>query len=127
MASIQAAVPDARVEIRELDLADTSSIRAFAQKFLQGTALDWLIGWFIDWLLGSSRIHNFKIRIIVFNFFGTNIRPFGKRMFCEFYSGSTNILPTCLSVQPIEHDHPGKVPYKYYICIYNSKYLSVIT
>ncbi|XP_059908856.1 retinol dehydrogenase 12 isoform X1 [Gadus macrocephalus] len=35
LASIQAACPGAQVEVRELDLADTSSIRAFAQKFLQ--------------------------------------------------------------------------------------------
>lgn len=35
-ASIQASYPEARVEVRELDLADTCSIRAFAQKFLRG-------------------------------------------------------------------------------------------
>lgn len=33
-ASIQATYPKAQVEVRELDLADTCSIRAFAQKFL---------------------------------------------------------------------------------------------
>ncbi|XP_037342275.2 retinol dehydrogenase 12 isoform X2 [Pungitius pungitius] len=32
--SIRAAYPEAQVEVRELDLADTCSIRAFAQKFL---------------------------------------------------------------------------------------------
>ncbi|KAM8915646.1 retinol dehydrogenase 12 [Spinachia spinachia] len=32
--SIRAACPEAKVEVRELDLADTCSIRAFAQKFL---------------------------------------------------------------------------------------------
>ncbi|XP_056283221.1 retinol dehydrogenase 12 isoform X1 [Pseudoliparis swirei] len=32
--AIRAAHPEARVEVRELDLADTCSIRAFAQKFL---------------------------------------------------------------------------------------------
>ncbi len=36
-ASIRAACPQAEVEVRELDLADTCSIRAFAQKFLRGT------------------------------------------------------------------------------------------
>lgn len=35
-ASIRAAHPKAQVEVRELDLADTCSIRAFAQKFLSG-------------------------------------------------------------------------------------------
>lgn len=35
-ASIRAACPNAQVEVRELDLADTCSIRAFAQKFLRG-------------------------------------------------------------------------------------------
>lgn len=35
-ASIRASYPEARVEVRELDLADTCSIRAFAQKFLRG-------------------------------------------------------------------------------------------
>ena len=35
-ASIRAANPDADVEVRELDLADTCSIRAFAQEFLRG-------------------------------------------------------------------------------------------
>lgn len=35
-ASIRAAHPKAQVEVRELDLADTCSIRAFAQKFLRG-------------------------------------------------------------------------------------------
>ncbi|CAG12314.1 unnamed protein product, partial [Tetraodon nigroviridis] len=35
-ASIRAACPKATVEVRELDLADTCSIRAFAQKFLRG-------------------------------------------------------------------------------------------
>lgn len=35
-ASIRAAYPKAQVEVRELDLADTCSIRAFAQKFLRG-------------------------------------------------------------------------------------------
>ena len=35
-ASIRAACPEATVEVRELDLADTCSIRAFAQKFLKG-------------------------------------------------------------------------------------------
>lgn len=35
-ASIRAAHPKAHVEVRELDLADTCSIRAFAQKFLSG-------------------------------------------------------------------------------------------
>lgn len=35
-ASIRAAHPKAEVEVRELDLADTCSIRAFAQKFLSG-------------------------------------------------------------------------------------------
>ncbi|XP_049596871.1 retinol dehydrogenase 12 isoform X1 [Syngnathus scovelli] len=34
-ASIRAASPEAQVEVRELDLADTSSIRSFAQQFLQ--------------------------------------------------------------------------------------------
>ncbi|XP_068607979.1 retinol dehydrogenase 12 [Brachionichthys hirsutus] len=34
-ASIRNAHPEARVEVRELDLADTCSIRAFAQKFLR--------------------------------------------------------------------------------------------
>ncbi|XP_034431547.1 retinol dehydrogenase 12 isoform X2 [Hippoglossus hippoglossus] len=34
-ASIRAAYPDADVEVRELDLADTCSIRAFAQEFLR--------------------------------------------------------------------------------------------
>ncbi|KAM9707298.1 retinol dehydrogenase 12 isoform 2-T2 [Menidia menidia] len=34
-ASIRAAHPGARVEVRELDLADTCSIRAFAQRFLR--------------------------------------------------------------------------------------------
>uniref|UniRef100_A0A3Q3WHW6 Uncharacterized protein n=1 Tax=Mola mola TaxID=94237 RepID=A0A3Q3WHW6_MOLML len=34
-ASIRAANPKAQVEVRELDLADTCSIRAFAQKFLR--------------------------------------------------------------------------------------------
>ncbi|XP_053289991.1 retinol dehydrogenase 12 isoform X2 [Pleuronectes platessa] len=34
-ASIRAANPDADVEVRELDLADTCSIRAFAQEFLR--------------------------------------------------------------------------------------------
>ncbi|KAI3367124.1 hypothetical protein L3Q82_008196 [Scortum barcoo] len=34
-ASIRAACPQAQVEVRELDLADTCSIRAFAQKFLR--------------------------------------------------------------------------------------------
>uniref|UniRef100_A0AAQ4RRL8 Retinol dehydrogenase 12 n=1 Tax=Gasterosteus aculeatus aculeatus TaxID=481459 RepID=A0AAQ4RRL8_GASAC len=34
--SIRAAHPEAQVEVRELDLADTCSIRAFAQKFLGG-------------------------------------------------------------------------------------------
>ncbi|XP_040916544.1 retinol dehydrogenase 12 [Toxotes jaculatrix] len=34
-ASIRAAYPKAQVEVRELDLADTCSIRAFAQKFLR--------------------------------------------------------------------------------------------
>ncbi|CAI5695627.1 retinol dehydrogenase 12 [Oreochromis niloticus] len=34
-ASIRASYPEARVEVRELDLADTCSIRAFAQKFLR--------------------------------------------------------------------------------------------
>ncbi|KAJ3613739.1 hypothetical protein NHX12_019985 [Muraenolepis orangiensis] len=32
---IQASCPDAQLELRQLDLADTSSVRAFAQKFLQ--------------------------------------------------------------------------------------------
>lgn len=35
-ASIRAEYPKAQVEVRELDLADTCSIRAFAQKFLRG-------------------------------------------------------------------------------------------
>lgn len=35
-ASIRAAQPAAQVEVRQLDLADTCSIRAFAQKFLRG-------------------------------------------------------------------------------------------
>lgn len=35
-AGIRAACPEARVEVRELDLADTCSIRAFAQKLLRG-------------------------------------------------------------------------------------------
>lgn len=35
-ASIRAACPEAVVEVRELDLADTCAIRAFAQKFLRG-------------------------------------------------------------------------------------------
>lgn len=35
-ASIRAAYPKAQVEVWELDLADTCSIRAFAQKFLRG-------------------------------------------------------------------------------------------
>ncbi|KAA8581822.1 hypothetical protein FQN60_008562 [Etheostoma spectabile] len=35
-ASMRAAYPEAKVEVRELDLADTCSIRAFAQKFLRG-------------------------------------------------------------------------------------------
>lgn len=35
-ASIRAACPRADVEVRELDLADACSIRAFAQKFLRG-------------------------------------------------------------------------------------------
>ncbi|XP_037097260.1 retinol dehydrogenase 12 isoform X2 [Syngnathus acus] len=34
-ASIRAASPEAQVEVRELDLADTSSIRSFAQQFLR--------------------------------------------------------------------------------------------
>uniref|UniRef100_A0A668W5D8 NADP-retinol dehydrogenase n=2 Tax=Oreochromis aureus TaxID=47969 RepID=A0A668W5D8_OREAU len=34
-ASIRASYPEAQVEVRELDLADTCSIRAFAQKFLR--------------------------------------------------------------------------------------------
>lgn len=34
--SIRAACPNAQVEVRELDLADTCSIRAFAQQFLGG-------------------------------------------------------------------------------------------
>ncbi|XP_015246115.1 PREDICTED: retinol dehydrogenase 12 isoform X2 [Cyprinodon variegatus] len=34
-ASIRAAYPEAKVEVRELDLADTCSIRAFAQKLLR--------------------------------------------------------------------------------------------
>lgn len=35
-ASIRAAHAEAQVEVRELDLADTCSIQAFAQKFLRG-------------------------------------------------------------------------------------------
>lgn len=35
-ASIRASYPKADVEVRELDLADTCSIRAFAQKLLRG-------------------------------------------------------------------------------------------
>lgn len=35
-ASIRAVYPDAQLDVRELDLADTSSIRAFAQHFLRG-------------------------------------------------------------------------------------------
>lgn len=35
-ATIRASYPEAQVEVRELDLADTCSIRAFAQKFLKG-------------------------------------------------------------------------------------------
>lgn len=35
-ASIRAVCHSAQVEVRELDLADTCSIRAFAQKFLRG-------------------------------------------------------------------------------------------
>lgn len=38
-ASIRAAHPKAQVEVRELDLADTCSIRAFAQKFLRGKVI----------------------------------------------------------------------------------------
>lgn len=37
-AEIRTRVGGAKVEVRELDLADTSSIRAFAQKFLKGNA-----------------------------------------------------------------------------------------
>lgn len=37
-ASIRAANPKAQVEVHELDLADTCSIRAFAQMFLRGDA-----------------------------------------------------------------------------------------
>ena len=39
-AHIRAVYSDARVEVRELDLADTCSIRAFAQKFLSGASSD---------------------------------------------------------------------------------------
>lgn len=35
-ASIRGAYPPALVEVRELDLADTCSIRTFAQKLLRG-------------------------------------------------------------------------------------------
>lgn len=37
-ASIRATYPKALVEVRELDLADTCSIRAFAQTFLRGAS-----------------------------------------------------------------------------------------
>lgn len=36
---IRIRVGGAKVEVRELDLADTCSIRAFAQRFLRGIAL----------------------------------------------------------------------------------------
>lgn len=36
---IRTRVGGAQVEVRELDLADTCSIRAFAQRFLRGIAL----------------------------------------------------------------------------------------
>ncbi len=36
---IRVRVGGAKVEVRELDLADTCSIRAFAQRFLRGIAL----------------------------------------------------------------------------------------
>ena len=69
LASIQAACPGAQVEVRELDLADTSSIRAFAQKFLQGLAFDWLA---LDWLaldglaLGAGPITPFQDSVFMF-------------------------------------------------------------
>lgn len=34
--SIRTSYPEAEVEVRELDLADTCSIRSFSQKFLRG-------------------------------------------------------------------------------------------
>jgi len=40
---IRTRVGGAKVEVRELDLADTCSIRAFAQRFLRGTALSCLM------------------------------------------------------------------------------------
>lgn len=39
-AEIRARVGGAQVEVRELDLADTYSIRAFAQRFLRGVYAD---------------------------------------------------------------------------------------
>lgn len=36
---IRTRVGGAQVEVRELDLADTCSVRAFAQRFLRGTYL----------------------------------------------------------------------------------------
>src|SRR4051812_20602322 len=40
---ILAAVPGATLELRELDLADLSSVRAFAQTFIDGEHVDVLV------------------------------------------------------------------------------------